>query len=266
MERERPTFVKRYTAALAVPAITRWHEDQAHRELAEERSMQVIQAPLDANLSTVSVSREFDFLRDFWNLFHECIQSCEALDLIRDLASDSMESAKADRHTATVTFWMESYLNEVYIFQSRLLDLVKFIQRRYKKDKDFTEFVTEVGDSLADFVKGHLAPLIQDRGAHVHERRHRTADPIVVKQTLLDTMIDVLGHMDLEPMREQSRKDTTAWLATQLRHFSELAWHLLDEVCRGFSDGILLQNDRIIVPLHLKDNTRAFLDVQQPDI
>jgi hypothetical protein len=265
VERDRPTYVKRYMVALGTPAITRWQKDQAHRELAKERSMKVIQAPLETNLSPVSVSREFDFLRDFWNLFHECIQSCQALDLVRDLASNSMESVEPLRHTATVTFWVESYLNEVYIFQSRLLDLIKFIQRRYKKDVDFTEFVTKVGDSLAEFVKEQLAPLIQDRGAHVHERRHRLADPIVAKQTLLDTMIDVLGHSELEAMREQSRKEAAAWLATQLRHFSDLSWHLFDEVCRGFSEGILLDNDRIIVPLHFKDNPRALLDMQQPD-
>ncbi|OGT13593.1 MAG: hypothetical protein A3F73_00195 [Gallionellales bacterium RIFCSPLOWO2_12_FULL_59_22] len=251
--------------ALGTPAITRWQNDQAHRELAKKRSMQVIQAPWDTELSPVGVSREFGFLRDFWNLFHECIQSCQALDLVRDLASKSMDSIEPERHTATVTFWVESYLNEVYIFQSRLLDLIKFIQRRYKKDDDFTEFVTEVGDSLAEFVKEQLAPLIKDRGAHVHERRHRQADPELAKLTLLDTMIDVLGHAELNAMREQARKDAADWLATQVLHYSDLAWHLFDEVCRGFSDGILLDIDRIIVPLHLKDNPHALLEMQRPD-
>lgn len=265
VERDRPTYVKRYMVALGTPAITRWQNDQAHRELAKKRSMQVIQAPWDTELSPVGVSREFGFLRDFWNLFHECIQSCQALDLVRDLASKSMDSIEPERHTATVTFWVESYLNEVYIFQSRLLDLIKFIQRRYKKDDDFTEFVTEVGDSLAEFVKEQLAPLIKDRGAHVHERRHRQADPELAKLTLLDTMIDVLGHAELNAMREQARKDAADWLATQVLHYSDLAWHLFDEVCRGFSDGILLDIDRIIVPLHLKDNPHALLEMQRPD-
>jgi len=249
--------------ALGTPAIVRWHSDQAHQELAKNRSMQVIDAPWNAELSPVGVSREFGFLRDFWNLFQECIRSCQALDLIRDLTSRSMDSIEPERHTATVTFWMESYLNEVYIFHSRLLDLIKFIQRRYKKDADFTEFVIDVGDSLTAFVKEQLAPLIADRGAHVHERRHRLADPELVRLTLLDTMIDVLGHAELSAIREQSQKDAAAWLATQVRHYSDLAWHLFDEVCRGFSDGILLDIDRIIVPLHLKDNPHALHVTQQ---
>jgi hypothetical protein len=240
--------------ALGTPAIIRWQNDEAHRELAKKRSMQLIESPWNTELSPVGVSREFGFLRDFWNLFHECIQSCQALDLIRDLSSTSVDSIEPERHTATVTFWMESYLNEVYIFQCRLLDLIKFIQRRYKKDADFTAFVTEVGDSLTEFVQEHLAPLIKDRGAHVHERRHRLADPELAKLTLLDTMIDVLGQTELDPAREQSRKEAAAWLSTQVQHYSDLAWHLFDEVCRGFSDGILLDIDRIIVPLHLKDN------------
>lgn len=227
--------------------------------------MQVIESPWGTELSQVGASREFGFLRDFWNLFHECIQSGQALDLIRDLASKSVDSIEPERHTATVAFWMESYLNEVYIFQCRLLDLIKFIQRRYKKDADFTEFVTEVGDSLAEFVQEQLAPLIKDRGAHVHERRHRWADPELAKLTLLDTMVDVLGHSELSVAREQSQKAAAAWLATQVRHFSDLAWHLFDEVCRGFADGILLDIDRIIVPLHLKDDPSALLKIQRSE-
>ena len=253
MERERPSYVKRYMSAFGTPAIKRWQNDEAHRELAERRSMQLIDSPWDTELSPVAVSREFDFLRDFWNHFRECIQSGEALDLIRDLACTSIDSTEPKRYTATVTFWMESYLNEVYIFQCRLLDFIKFIQRRYKKDIDFTEFVTEVGDSLAEFVRKQLSPLIEHRGAHVHERRHRRADPELAKLALLDTMIDVLGHAELGPEREQSRKDSASWLNKQLGYFSDLAWHLFDEVCRGFSDGILLEIDMIIVPMHFKD-------------
>lgn len=266
VERDRPSYVKRYMAAFGTPALIRWQNDEAHRELAMKRSMQVIEKPGDTELSQVGVSREFGFLRDFWNLFCECIQACQTLDLVRDLASKSMDAIEPERHTATVTFWVESYLNEVYIVQCRLLDLIKFIQRRYKKDVDFTEFVTEVGDSLAAFVQEQLAPLIKDRGAHVHERRHRLADPEVVKLTLLDTMIDVFGHEELEATRKQSRSDATAWLLTQVRHYSDLAWHLFDEVCRGFSDGILLDIDRIVVPLHLKDNPYPPLDLQRSDI
>lgn len=265
MERDQPNYVKRYMAALGTPAMIRWQSDEAHRRSAKKRSMQVIEAPWDTELSPVSVSPEFGFLRDFWNAFRECMQSCESLDLIRDLASRSVDSIEPERHTATVTFWIESYLNEVYIFQCRLLDLIKFIQRRYKKDADFTEFVIQVGDSLAEFVQKQLAPMIEDRGAHVHERRHRKTDPELAKLTLLDTMIDVLGHTELNATREQSRIDTAAWLSTQVRHFSDLAWHLFDEVCRGFSDGILLDIDRIIVPLHLKDNPQALLEILRPN-
>jgi hypothetical protein len=139
------------------------------------------------------------------------------------------------------------------------------VPQRLNAALGFTEFVIEVGDSLAEFVQEQLAPLIKDRGAHVHERRHRLADPELAKLTLLDTMIDVLDHVELDATREQSRKDAAAWLATQVRHYSDLAWHLFDEVCRGFSDGILLDIDRIIVPLHLKDNPHALLEMQRSD-
>lgn len=266
MEREWPVFVKRYMTALAVPARNRWESSSEHRDLAKKRSMEVIEKPWDTELSPVDDTREFVFLRDLFNSFHECIQSCQSLNLVRDLSATSMESPDLPRHSAKVTFWTESYLNEVYIFQCRLLDLIKFIQRRYKKDKDFTEFVAQVGDSLAEFVKDQLASLISDRGVHVHARRHRRADPELARLALLDVRIDVLGHEELSNTRDQARRDATAWLAKQVAHFSDLTWHLFNEVCRGFSDGILLDNDRIIVPLHCKDGPRALLNMrQQPD-
>jgi hypothetical protein len=258
MERERPIYIKRYMAALATPALHRWKNDVGHREMAKMRAMEVIKEPWSTEHSQVGASREFGFLRDFWNLFHECIQACQTLDLIRDLALQTVDVGEPQRYTATVTFWVESYLNEVYIVQCRLLDLIKFIQRRYKKDVDFTQFVKEVGDSLAAFVHEQFAPVVHDRGAHVHERRHRLADPEVVRLTLLDTMIDVLDEENLGEIRSKSRSDAATWLHSQVRHYSDLSWHLFDEVCRGFSEGILLDNDRIIVPVHFKDTPSDF--------
>jgi hypothetical protein len=263
VERQRPAFVKRYMTALSVVAEKRWESSSEHRDLAKQRSMEVIEKPWDTELSPVPDSREFIFHRDFFNTFYECLQSCQTLDLVRDLSAASLSAVDVQSHSATVTYWTESYLNEVYIFQCRLLDLIKFIQRRYKKDPDFTEFVVTVGDSLAEFIKKQLAPLIQDRGVHVHERRHRQADPELARLALLDTMIDVLGHEELGATRDRARQEATAWLTKQVSHFSDLSWHLLDEVCRGLADGILLENDRIIVPLHLKDNPRALFDLQQ---
>ncbi|MGY8627528.1 hypothetical protein [Chromobacterium violaceum] len=255
MERKRPSYVSQYMVALGNPAIIRWQSDATYRELVKMRSAQVIEAPWDTELLPIEISRKFGFLRDFWNCFQQCVQSAQALDLIQDLTSQSLDSIDRERYTPIVTFWMESYLNEGYIFQCRLLDFIKFIQRRYKKDPDFTEFVTEVGDSLANFVREQLEPLIAYRGAHVHERRHRHVDPELARLTLLDTMIDILGHEEFGTMRTQSRKDAANWLIKQIRHFSNLAWHLFDEVCRGFSDGILLSDiNKIIIPLHFKDN------------
>ena len=265
MEREWPTFVRRYMDALGTPALNRWGSSPEHRALAKKRSMEVIEKTWGTELSPVGDTREFVFLRDFFNTFHECIQACQTLDLVRDLSTASMASLDEERHSSTVTYWIESYLNEVYIFQCRILDLIKFIQRRYKKDADFTEFVVTVGDSLARFVKEQLSPLMDDRGVHVHERRHRRADPELARLALLDVMIDVLGHSELSDARHRARKEATEWLVKQISYFSDLAWHLFDEVCRGFADGILLENDRVIVPLHCKDNPNALSGKLRPE-
>lgn len=262
MEREWPTFVKRYLTALGSQAERRWEENENHRRLTSERSMLVIQSPWEAQLSPVGDTREFTFLRDFFNAFQECTNSCRTLDFIRTLSSVSIVSLEDQEQTAAITYWIESYLNEVYIFQVRLLNLIKFIQRKYKKDPDFTEFAIDVGDSLSGFVKEQLAPLIEGRGSHVHARRHRHADPELSRLALLDLLIDVLGREDLHAARIEARGVAQEWLTKQISYFSDLVWHLLDEVCRGFSEGILLDIDRMIVPVQCKDNPDALRDLK----
>jgi hypothetical protein len=90
-------------SALAVPARNRWESSSEHRDLAKKRSMEVIEKPWDTELSPVDDTREFVFLRDFFNSFHECIQSCQSLDLVRDLSTTSMESPDLPRHPAKVS-------------------------------------------------------------------------------------------------------------------------------------------------------------------
>lgn len=260
VEREWPTFVNRYLTALGSQAMRRWETSEAHRKLSIERGMAVVNAPREAELEPVGDTREFTFLRDFFNAFQECTSSCRTLDLIGKLSSSSIAVLGEAERSAAITYWTESYLNEVYIFQLRILDLIKFIQRKYKKDKDFTEFVTDVGDSLAEFVKEQLQAFIEDRGAHVHARRHRHSDGELARLGILDVLIDVLGHEELRETRVRSRREAADWLLKQVQYSSDLAWHLLDEVCRGFSDGILLDIDRIIIPLPYKNNPGALLN------
>jgi hypothetical protein len=262
VEREWPIFVKRYLTAFGSQAERRWAESEDHRNLAIKRSMAVVESPWETELDSVGDTREFIFLRDFFNAFQECTHSCRALDLIGKLSFASIDALDENEQAAAITYWIESYLNEVYIFHLRLLDLTKFIQRKYKKDVDFSEFVMEVGGSLSEFVKGQLAPLIEDRGAHVHARRHRHADPELSRLAILDVLIDVLGREDLRATRVDSRKAAREWLAKQVAYSSDLSWHLLNEVCRGFSEGILLDIDRIIVPLPYKDNPGALLNAR----
>jgi len=260
LEREWPSFVSRYLTALARQAQRRWENSASHRELTINRTLAVIEAPWETELSPVEDTREFIFFRDFFNAFRECTSSCKALDLIGELSAASIDSVDVNKQSAAITFWAESYLNEVYIFRLRLHNLIKFIQRRYKKDADFTEFVIEVGDSLAKFVNEQLGPLINDRGTHVHVRRHRYADPELARLAGLDVLIDALGQEELRDNRKGAKEEAKEWLTQQVTHFSDLAWHLLNEVCRGFADGILLENDYIIVPIHYKDAPCALVE------
>ncbi len=105
MDREWPTFVKRYLIALGRHAKRRWENSASHRYQTVERSMVLIAAPWEAQLSPVEDTREFVFLRDFFNEFHECVNSCQTLDLISSLSASSIDALEAKKQSASITYW-----------------------------------------------------------------------------------------------------------------------------------------------------------------
>ncbi|MQP76361.1 hypothetical protein CQ393_10725 [Stenotrophomonas sp. MYb238] len=224
-----------------------------------QRNASLISAPWDYEGGVVDETREITFLRDFFNLFHECMHSCQTMDVISILTRQTLSQTPDEHLTAVITYWSESYLNEVYILKLRLGDFVTYAERKYKKDKDFAEPIVGVCKDLREFAEKQLAPFITTRGEHVHSRRYRNSDPELARLSALDLSINALGQSELKPLREEAVQAATAWLFKQTDLAAEICWGLFDGTCMVLAEGIVTENDWIIVPIPFKDNPEPFL-------
>lgn len=259
MSRDLPDNVARFLRALGKPA-DRLRKDAARNVHADERSMKLIESPWEYDEGVVDETREVTFLRDFFNIFHECMQSCETLDVVSVLVRQTLSTTPPVHMPTVIMFWNESYLNEVYIFQLRVQDLLKYVERKYKKDRDFAEVVGEVCASLRKFLKEQLSAVITARGSHVHQFRHRRNDPELGRLAMVTTYVESLGRKDLIPARDKAIDDARNWLLTQVDHFCALSWQTLDGVCAVLGEGIITEGDWIIVPLPFKDDPSPFIN------
>ena len=263
MSRELPGHVARFLRALSKPAAKLRQKEDRNRH-AHERSIKLIKTPWEYDEGVVDESREVTFLRDLFNIFHECMQSCETLDVVDVLVRQTLHTTPSEHASTVITFWNEAYLNEVYIFQQRILDLLKYVERKYKKDKDFAEPVVEVCESLRKLVFEQLGDLVETRGSHVHQRRHRHADPELARLATLNTYIDAMGHKDFVGEREKAIDEARAWLFKQLEYYGGKCWEVFDGVCMVLAEGIITENDWVIVPIPFKDDPSPFVGASEP--
>jgi hypothetical protein len=224
-----------------------------------ERNVSLIAAPWDYDGGVVDETREITFLRDFFNLFHECLHSCQTMDVISVLTRQTLSQTPDDNLTTVITYWSESYLNETYILKLRLGDFVTYAERKYKRDKDFADSIVAVCKELRELIEKQLAPFITTRGEHVHSRRYRSTDPELARLGILDVSINSLGQDDLKPAQAEAIRAATAWLFKQTDRAAEICWELFDGACMVLAEGIVTENDWIIVPIPFKDNTEPFL-------
>jgi hypothetical protein len=255
-----PPNVQRMLDAFSKPAEKLRKENPKGRwEHTLERNASLIASPWDYDGGVVDETREVTFLRDFFNLFHECLHSCQTMDVIRVLTRQTLSQTPDEHITTVITYWSESYLNEIYILKLRLGDFVTYAERKYKKDKDFAEPIVAVCKELRESAETQLAPFITTRGEHVHSRRYRSIDPELARLGVLDVSINSLGQDELKPVRDEAIQTATAWLFKQTDRAAEICWALFDGTCMVLAEGIVTENDWIIVPIPFKDNPEPFL-------
>ncbi len=95
------------------------------------------------------------------------------LDTMRDIefymGRFPYDEAKIAKHRHLI-FHVQAFLNELYILHERLLSLLKFVERQYRKDPRL-DYIKDVCKLLRNFVTESMKKGIAIRGHHVHEWR-----------------------------------------------------------------------------------------------
>jgi hypothetical protein len=209
--------------------------------------------PWDHDLEKPTESKQTMFLRDYFNSFQEAVDACDHLDTVADLAQRTTTNLDEDNVSQILTYWSESYLNEIYIFWERLKIFITCTERFYKKDPDFAEPIRELCPQLIEKAKTFLEPFIQTRGTHVHAQRSRYSDPELIRLRSLEIFVVGFGRDDLQNDFVASIAETKEWLTKQIEHCRETCWQILDSICDVLAEGIITDNDYLIVPSNHKD-------------
>jgi len=201
-------------------------------------------------------SKQTTFLRDYFNDFREVILSCEHFDVLHALAKETLADDKRETIPKVITFWSETYLNEVYIFSCRIKDFLIATERKYNKDTDFAEPIKEICAQSQAIIDKELAPFINVRGSHVHKARSQHSDPQIVRLAHLDLLARDLNQSEFLAERAAAIKEGIEWVLQQISYCANLAWTISDGICDVLSDGIVTENGWLIVPTNHKDQPK----------
>ncbi|SRR6266498_3591145 len=254
MRSDYPSDVSRFLQAFANHAKKLVKEGPGKRNAdIDHRIAEQIFAPWEDDQQKPKETKETTFLQDYFNCFWEVVLACDHLETIRGLIDSSLETTSSEKRTRTIIFWSEAYLNEMYIFELRLLDFLTASERRYKNDPEFAAPMREICTNLRAEAQKILQPLIKIRGAHVHSGRLRHADPQLVRLSHLELFVNDLGITDLSGEYEKATNEARDWLIRQTDHCTKVAWTLLDSTCHVLAEGIVTKNGWLIVPTNYKD-------------
>lgn len=255
---EYPTAVARFLQAFHGHAQRLAKEDPGGRNAdTAARIEKQILAPWERSSLRAQETRQTAFLRDYHNVFLETVHACEHLDTVVTLIDASLRSVPRKSIVKAIIYWSEAYLNEVYIFQLRMVNFLVLTERKYKKDSDFAEAIVEICGQARQAVLDALKPLVKIRGMHVHEERQRHLDPQLVRLSHLELIVVGLGADELVAERDQAIVEAEEWLRNQAEYCARTSWVLLDGVCEVLAKGIVTDNGWLIVPTNYKDSPIA---------
>lgn len=252
--RQRPSSIQRFYDGFGNHANRLLAENPGERNEDTQRRMEeFVYCPWDHTLEKATESKQTTFLRDYFNSFQEAVDACDHLDIVADLAQRTISDPGEDSVAQVLTYWSESYLNEIYIFWERYKIFITYTERFYKKDPDFGAPLKEICPELIENTKTILDPFIQIRGEHVHTVRSRHVDPELVRLRSLEIFITGFGRDDLRDNYLASIAETKEWLTKQIEHCRDTCWQILDSTCDVLAEGIITDNGWLIVPTNHKD-------------
>jgi hypothetical protein len=159
--------------------------------------------------------------------------------------------AKVAKHRH-LQFHGEAFLNELYILQERLLNLLTFIERQHRRDPRLDQIKTTRG-VLNNWVIESMMRGIAMRGSHVHKWR--------MSDNRIDRLVGISLYMNMPSRKIQKafktyyeseyrkiRKELRGWVASGIDEAQKLVDTYSDEVFKLLFDS----SGKLIYPSRLK--------------
>jgi len=138
---------------------------------------------------------------------------------------------------------IESYMNEVYLFQERLEKLLKELKKSYRSDRRRL-VIEKLVKELLKFVLESLKPLVRIRARHVHEKRYtdRGIDKLSLLELIApsDPAFAVLYELEYKNIRKQ-------WKDTISKN-NKAVEEILDKYFDDLFDVVFKKNGELIYP------------------
>jgi len=149
-------------------------------------------------------------------------------------------------------FYVESFLQELYILQERLVQFLKFVERQHRMDPRLPQIKATCA-ALNALVIDSMKSVIAIRGSHVH--RWRLSDTKIDRlhtinfYTLMpDDKIKRAFKKFYESEYRKTRKRWRAWIKRNIAEGDKLIDHYFDEVFKLMFDG----KGKLVYPSRLK--------------
>jgi hypothetical protein len=168
-----------------------------------------------------TLRRDDLFIVKLLRAFSEVDASAGTLDVIAKLARRSPSKAIQVEPGAHLRFFVEAYLNEIYLLSQRCEALSTFLQRAYRKDARAGDVARSTA-SIQKHVSVAFKPMLGVRGAHVHEFRYDDFDVSRLGTLrILGPTDRSLARIHKDALRKVRRKKVQ-WMVANNRGVQEL--------------------------------------------
>jgi hypothetical protein len=191
------------------------------------------------------------FVTEMFRAFSELSQAYENLMRMSDVARLKFRRPTPVTRLQFLTFVVEASVNEFYIFTERVDKFLTTIQKKYRTDRNFASLISFV--RLAPgAIRTTLKPMLQIRGAHVHDSRLSSDDDIIQRAGTLELLVVDGGMKQLNPIYRRAMADADRHARKTIRTLSRHARVVANFTFKNLSSQLIDRSGRLRYPCNIK--------------
>jgi hypothetical protein len=205
-----------------------------------------VQWPLDLQAS--GHSPQDDYVDRLHRITQEVISAHDSMRSVELYLSRFAFAKQGVRASVYIQFHVGNYYNEGYILSERMKVFAKVLQREFRKDPKGPSNLDVQINTVIEAVQKLFKPLVETRGAHVHQQRYNDAE--LARLALLELLAEAKPDIFLKHLirsRRLARQNALEFVKTVNKGLAKR----LDQFFKLF-EGLVFRNDGSLrIPSHL---------------